>query len=184
MKLGWGKIAVLTGRLPTTPRTRSGEPVMDAAEARYWSITGYDTAFPDEDGYGGAAVHVLMDEDVVVDAEGRYVIVFSREFERPVNATAENGVTWVNWGPTAHLSWTIRWLSVAPDWKFEFSPDEALVGWRSDWAAEGADVAATRTNAPGVLGDYQPIVHTMSTWDFSALGENPRLPAEPVWRDE
>jgi hypothetical protein len=36
--LGAGKVYASTGRLPTTPRTRNGEPTVEEAQARYWSI--------------------------------------------------------------------------------------------------------------------------------------------------
>jgi hypothetical protein len=42
MALGKGKIAVLTGKLPTFPATLAGQGTMQAAEMRYWSIVGYE----------------------------------------------------------------------------------------------------------------------------------------------
>lgn len=183
MSLGVDKVAVLTGRLPTTPRTRGGEPTMTAAQARYWSLTGYD----DLDlfsGSIGAALHSVMDDEIVTDAQGRYVLVFSRETERPANATVANGVTWVNWGPVSVVGWTIRWLSVSPEWSFEKAPDQGRLGWASDWASPGYDRSLLGHNDQrGFLGEYQPLVHYLSRREFEALGEGP-ITADrlPVWR--
>ncbi len=85
MSLGAGKVIVLTGRLPRTPKTRSGEPVMSPGEARYWSLTGYyyglSALFGRERGTAnGGAVFSVMDDEVVTDANGWYIIALSRPF--------------------------------------------------------------------------------------------------------
>ena len=36
---------------------------------------------------------------VPVDKDGFYTIVVSLPEDRPKNATAENGIAWINWGP-------------------------------------------------------------------------------------
>ncbi|MCS7090784.1 MAG: hypothetical protein RMN51_09330 [Verrucomicrobiota bacterium] len=182
MSLGKGKVAVLTGRLPTTPRTRDGEPVMTAAQARYWSLTGYDQAWPEHDGYVGAAVHSIMDDEILTDTNGWYVIVFSRAEDRPTNAVPSNGVTWVNWGPTAAQSWTLRWLSVAPEWAFEKTPDELRLDWRTDWASTVYDARLLgRNSTNGFLGDYHPVVHYLDRTEFEKL-RGPIRPSDiPLW---
>ena len=182
MSLGRGKIAVLTGTLPTTPHTREGEPLMQAAQARYWSLTGYDQSWPDKDGYCGAAVHSVMDDEIVTDAQHRYVIVFSREEDRPKNATAANGVTWVNWGPTTAQGWTLRWMSVAPEWAFEKTPDEANLDWKTDWASTNYDRSLIGNNSTsGFLGEYQPVVHYLSREQFEQLPSPVSPTAVPEW---
>lgn len=182
MALGRGKVAVLTGTLPTTPRTRDGEPVMQPAQARYWSLTGCDNNWPQKDGYCGAAVHSIMDDEIVTDAQHRYVIVFSREEDRPTNATAANGVTWVNWGPTSEQGWTLRWLSVAPEWAFAKTPDEANLNWRTDWASTNYDRNLIGNNSTnGFLGDYQPVVHYLSREQFEQLGGPVTPQSVPAW---
>lgn len=171
MSPGRGKVAVLTGRLPTTPRTRDGEPVMTGGQARYWSLTGYDQSWPEPDGYVGAAVHSIMDDEILTDAEGWYILVFSRPEDRPTNAIPANGVTWVNWGPTSAQSWTLRWLSVAPDWAFEKTPHEHWLDWRTDWASTVYDRRLLGENSTnGLLGHYQPLVHYLSRAEFEKLG--------------
>ena len=183
MSLGADMVAVLTGRLPTTPRTRGGEPLMTPAQARYWSLTGYD----DLDlfsGSIGAAVQSVMDDEIVTDAPGRYVLVFSRASERPRNATAAHGVTWVNWGLVSAVGWVIRWLSVFPEWSFERAPDQGHLGWATDWASLRYDRNLLGCNDQrGFLGEYQPVVHYLSRGEFEALGDGFIGPARvPVWR--
>jgi hypothetical protein len=172
MSLGQGKIAVLTGRLPTFPATRAGDARMRAAQMRYWSIVGYEVpigwdfaramlnpaARP-----GGLAVHEILDEDIVLDSQRRYVIVLSRPEDRPANATAANGVTWVDWGPSAAVAWTLRWLTVGPEWTGPMAPTPALLGRRADLAEPAYDPRALANNHRGALGDYLPRVESLTS---------------------
>lgn len=183
MTLGWGKVAVLTGKLPTTPRTLDGQATMPRAEARYWSLTATDPALPQPDGFVGAALHAVMDEEVVTDAQQRYVIVLSRPDDRPSNATTQNGVTWVNWGPTSRVSWTLRWMSVAPEWDFPLSPDDDKLGWETDWASRSFNPnLISRNNHSGILGEYLPRVHYMSRAEFERLGGAVTPDRIPLWQ--
>lgn len=183
MALGPGRICVLTGRLPTTPRTRSGEKTLTPAQARYWSLTGYDIAWPEKDGFGGAALHSVMDEDIVTDAAHNYVIVLSRPEDRPANAAPSSGVTWVNWGPTARVSWTLRWMSTPPEHDFPLSPHQGHLGWETDWAGLHFDPTRLGTNTrAGFLGAYQPLVHYLTRAEFERLGSRVTADAVPAWR--
>jgi hypothetical protein len=182
MSLGWGKIAVLTGKLPTTPHTRNGEAVMERAQARYWSLTATDPDLPKPDGFVGAALHSVMDDQVITDAENRYVIVLSRPQDRPNNANAKHRVTWVNWGSTAKVSWTLRWLSVAPEWDFALSPNDRKLGWEGDWASKKYNPSLIGKNShQGLLGEYLPKVHYMSKAKFEQLGASTRPEQIPTW---
>jgi hypothetical protein len=184
MSLGQDKVAVLTGKLPTTPRTRNGEAVMKKAQARYWSITATDTALPEPDGFVGAALHSVMDDEIITDAQQRYAIVLSRAQDRPKNATASNGVTWVNWGPTTNVSWTLRWMSVYPNWDFGLTPDDRKIGWSSDWASKRYDPSIIGQNSHnGVLGEYLPEVHYMTKASFENLGNSLKPEKIPVWQN-
>ena len=89
-----GDVLVLYGRMPLFPDTRSGPATMPTGQIRYWSLTTYNTG----DLYGaGEATASVMDDELVYDAECRYVLVLSRPQDRPANATAANGVTWMPW---------------------------------------------------------------------------------------
>ena len=187
MSLGAGKVFALSGRLPTTPRTRNGEPVMQAADARYWSLTSYDVSYnfehPEQTkGAFGGHVTSIMDDEIVTDRDGWYTIVYSRPADRPANATAQNGVTWVDWGPTSYQAMTLRWLSIHPDWTFEKAPDEAHLQRETDWASTKYDPSILeRNNRDGFLGDYQPIVSYLTRAEFEALGAPVNPHTVPPW---
>ena len=139
MKLEKDHFVVLTGRLPNFPDTRKGARRLEAAEARYWSITGYHVPMGAEfleaflgGQQPGITSQSVMDDEVVIDGQRDYVIVFSRDNERPSNASRENGVTWVDWGFSGEISWTLRWLSVGPEWKAPFAPTPQNLGSRAD----------------------------------------------------
>lgn len=184
MSLGWGKIAVLTGKLPTFPDTRNGAREMPAAQMRYWSITGYDANIEPNQKLPGAAVTSVMDDEIVLDSKRRYVIVYARSVDRPSNATEKDGVTWVNWGPTAAHTWTLRWLSVAPQWNMAIAPNEANLPWtKTTWSGKNYDKSLIGENDhDGFLGEYLPKVHYMTKAEFEALGSPVDSASVPAWK--
>jgi hypothetical protein len=183
MALEADKVVVLTGKLPTTPRTRNGERTMTAAQARYWSLTSYSNAIDLKHKFSGAVINSIMDDEITTDNEGRYIILYSRLEDRPVNATDSNGVTWVNWGPVGSVAWTLRWLSVHPDWTFSQAPDEKNLGWATDTASIHYDPKIIgENNQNGFLGPYQPIIHYLSKQEFEALGTSIIPDRIPVWK--
>jgi hypothetical protein len=191
MALGKDKVVVLTGKLPTFPATRAGQSVMRGAEMRYWSLTGYEVP----DGWSllstllgsqrpiGVAAHAVMDEDIVLDKERRYVIVLSRAQDKPANATAANGVTWVDWGPSSEISWTLRWLTVGPEWTAPSAPTPQKLRTKTDLASADFDPKViSQNNHSGALGEYLPRLHYLSSKEFEALGSNTKANQIPHWR--
>ena len=180
--VGWGKVAVVTGRLPRTPRTRDGEAVMTRSEARYFSLTSYDPAYPQDDGYAGAVISSVMDDDIITDADGRYIICYSRPEDRPANATAANGVTWVNWGSVGSQAVTCRWLSVDPDWSFPLTPHEDFIGWDASWASASFNRKIVGENHHrGRLLEYLPRIHYLTKAAFAGLGGPLTIDQVPAW---
>jgi hypothetical protein len=129
-----GQVFVITGKLPTFPDTRNSPNTMQLAECRYWSITSYDAEFPFSK-VKGLENTCVMDDELVLNDKREYIIVYSRKEDRPVNATRENGVTWVDWGNTCTQALTLRWISVHPEWSFEKAPNELNLPWSvSTWS--------------------------------------------------
>ena len=82
------------GKMPTFPDTYSGElAVMPDTQVQYWSLVSCDAA------PSGHIIDGLCDMQVPLDADRNYTIVISRREDRPVNATVENGVAWLEWPP-------------------------------------------------------------------------------------
>ena len=187
MALEDGYVAVVAGRMPSTPATRDGEARMTGAEARYWSLTGYDPSADNE--VPGFAVHSVMDDEVLRQPNGDYVIAFSRPRDRPRNAAAASGVTWVDWGRLGMVSWTLRWMTVAPEWEGRGVPhptERALTWGRTAWSSETFDWdVVSRNNREGFLGAYQPVVHYMTRAEFEALGGGTITPEDlPKWTSD
>jgi hypothetical protein len=173
--IGRGKVLVFTGRLPTTPQTRGGEPTMEAAELRYWSLC---HAGHGPDGrYRGAIYGCVMDDQVALDRNRDYVILVSRPEDRPSNARPECGVTWQARGPEEPQEILIRWLSVYPDHASNpYVPTDELVPWSTgSWSEDTYNPDLVGKNRPGVMGPYHPVLHYMSRQEFEALG----CPVEP-----
>jgi len=139
-----GDVLVLTGRLPTTPATRRGQPIMTRAQAHYWSITGYPEI---QNADRGRPITSLMDDQITVNHRHQYAIVYSRPADRPSNATRADGVTWANWGPQGTVSFTIRWMDIGPEWTFCRAPSQFHLGWRADKAATVFDPSLTDRNS-------------------------------------
>jgi hypothetical protein len=190
MSIESGRVVVLTGKLPTFPDTVGGNPRFSPAEMRYWSLTGYAVpsgldflAALDPNTVTGVAVQSLRDDELILDDQRRYVIAFSKRPDRPRNSFENNGVTWREWGPSAEISWTLRWLSVGPEWTFPLTPSPALLGWRADWASPQFDPRVLSTNGwSGVLGDYQPRIHYLTRAEFERLGNRVNPAQVPEWR--
>jgi len=193
MSCGKGSVVVLTGKLPRIAKTRSGESPMQKGEARYWSIVGYTVptfgellgiVFNPSHSKIGVPVHAVYDEDFQLDRENKYILVFSRPEDKPLNATKENGITWCDWGNQGVISWTIRWMSVSPDWAFDKTPNErVLPPSKADWASPTFDPAVlAKNNNQGFLGPYQPIIHYMKKQDFERLGAQPSPDKIPEWK--
>lgn len=179
-----GMVAVLTGKLPTFPDTRNGEPVMRGGDVRYWSICGIDvdpfSPLP------ATTIHAICDDEVVIDPQRNYVIAYSRPGDRPVNATTSNGVSWIDWGTQSDVGILMRWLCIAPDWRFSLAPHEHnLVYAHTEWSASLYDSTLVGVNwRNGFMQCYLPKVHYLTTAEFEALGSSLSAEKIPVWVDE
>lgn len=179
-----GMVAVLTGTLPTFPSTRNGEATMQSGKVRYWSICGIDqdplSPLP------ATTIHAIADADVVIDNQRNYIIAYSRPGDRPENATASNGVSWVDWGTQSSHGLLMRWVCVSPEWTFPLAPHEDRLDCaHSDWAGSQYDSTLLGVNwRNGFMECYLPKVHYLSKAEFEALGANLSAEKIPVWVDE
>ncbi|TVT81199.1 hypothetical protein [Acinetobacter colistiniresistens] len=91
-----GKVYAIRGKMPTTPKTWSGNntPMDQDADMRYWSICSVMAPAT------GMTVDCLFDEAVapLVDKKGNFTVVVSRAIDRPSNAIDKCGVAWLEWG--------------------------------------------------------------------------------------
>lgn len=128
---GYGRLVVLRGRLPSTPRTLEGQPVMGTGDLRYWSLcTNHALS---QRFYG-----CLADDQLLTDADGDYVVVISSSDDRPADATAGCGVNWLPAGPTVDGVLIMR--NMLPDPEFAHSIQ------RAGYGTEAAD-----------MGPYYPV---------------------------
>lgn len=90
----WGDVLVLEGRAPTYPDTRSGAVTVPLeAQLRYFSLCHNEIA-------ATRWISCLADDEIAVDDQGNYRIAISTSANRPANARAECGLTWLPWGPS------------------------------------------------------------------------------------
>jgi len=183
LALGSEKVYVLTGKLPTTPETRNGEATVQNADARYWSVCHTGNG-PDER-YKSLLYGCLMDDEIELHPDRTYIIAYSRDSERPANATRPCGITWQDWGHESRQTMNLRWLSVMPeDFLSSYSPHEHNIPWSTGaWSVPTFDPNLVGYNGPGVMGPYHPVIHYLSVEDFEALGCPVDPGALPMWTD-
>jgi len=129
-----GRIVVVRGKAPVV-----GEQV------RYWSLCTNEFRKP------YTVSSCAADPDVVLDDEGGYTFVISTPDERPSNATAADGVTWVDWGATDQRNLILlRHMLADPGF------------------AESATNVPPLGLATATMGDYAPIGSLCTTEAFEA----------------
>lgn len=95
-----GEVLVCRAKALTTPATPD-EPVYAAGkDIRGYTITTYNF-------WAGICNDAVIDRDIALDDDGWYTLVVSTADARPINATPENGVTWLDWGP--YLDGQLTW---------------------------------------------------------------------------
>jgi hypothetical protein len=161
---GFGRVLVLSGKLPTTPETWSGDRVVPDIDydLRYFSLCPQETLATWRVG------DCLFDEElaVSVDQDGFYTAVFSRPSFRPRNATSECGFAWAPTPPAGDGAGDVNlwnmWIRFAiPSSNFHE-------------AAQNVETPGTEEN---IMGDYYPRGEYMSVEEFEALG-CPRNPGK------
>jgi hypothetical protein len=134
-----GKVFMVRGKMPQTPRTYGGDDYMQEGDMRYWSICS-------NQGFANTRVNdCLFDEEIPLDQNGFYTVMFSRASDRPRNATRECG---------------IAWLPMADDGDGMFDDDVTVVQIRQMLAAPEFEHAIKRvgkqSELQSVLGPYIP----------------------------
>ena len=183
MCLGEDMVYVLTGKLPKTPKTRDGEPVATTGEARYWSIC--HTGNGEDNEYPGLLYGCLLDDEIVVNSENEYIIVYSRGSERPSNARPECGITWQDFGSESRQVFNIRWMSIMPDdYLPQYAPHQNNIPWETgEWSQSTWDRNIMGyNNQNGFMGEYQPLIHYMSRDEFEELGCPVNPDDIPEWK--
>lgn len=118
----FGPLYVFRAKMPTFPNTWANTKVMPDGEVQYWSVASM-ASFTNGSLWDG-----VFDMQVPVDKDGYYTIVVSRPEDKPKNATAANGITWMDWGPGEGIGdprnrkdWgalLMRFMAPRKDWQY------------------------------------------------------------------
>lgn len=136
----YGNVVVVRGKAPTFPDTGAGEHVYDSYNMRYWSLCQY---------WIDSLVKCSADHETAVDSGGYYTFVISDPSQRPANATAANGVTWIPWGATNEGGEPVPENVKAGLWLRNMLPDSSF--------ANAVQAVPTDTADPApIMGDYYP----------------------------
>ncbi len=152
----FGPLYVFRAKLPTFPNTWANTKIMPDGEVQYWSVASM-ASFTNGSLWDG-----VFDMQVPLDKDGYYTIVVSRPEGRPKNATRENGVAWIDWGPGEGLGdprnrkdWgALLMRYMVPHKDFQYSPLKA---------SSPAELAS-------VMGPYYPRGYYTTKAKFEAEG--------------
>lgn len=130
-----GRIAVVEGKAPTSPDPAGGHPVGRDEQVRYWSLctNEYRKPYP--------VTACATDQQTALDSAGRYTYVISTPEDRPTNATAADGVTWLDWGSTkVNVLVLLRHMLASPSFPesaVDVAPGALAVTTMADYAPRG-----------------------------------------------
>ncbi len=134
-----GKVFMVRGKMPLTPKTFHGDDYMEEGQLRYWSICS-------NQGFANTRVNdCLFDEEIPLDKNGFYTVMISRAADRPRNAFKECG---------------IAWLPMADDGDGMFDDDVTIVQIREMLAApeyeHAIHLVRKQSQLEAVMGPYMP----------------------------
>jgi hypothetical protein len=98
-----GELLVVRGRALRTPDTPREPVYLPEAQIRGFTITNYNF-------WAGVCNSAIVDRELALDSQGCYTVVVSTAQQRPANATLENDVNWMDWGPYLDGQLTFRML--------------------------------------------------------------------------
>jgi len=153
----FGPVYVFRAKMPTFPDTYGGAKVMTDGQVQYWSVATVASG-PSGDLWDG-----VSDLMVPLDKDGFYTIVVSRPEDRPANATDDNGLAWIDWGPGEGLDddprnrtdfgmLLMRFMVCHEDWK------------------QSPTSATTPGTEADVMGPYHPKGYYTTKEEFEAQG--------------
>jgi hypothetical protein len=152
-----GPLYVVRGKMPTFPDTFAGVETMPGGQVQYWSNTTQGS------GPSGELWDGIFDMQVPLDEDGCYTTVVCSPEDRPANATEENGISWLDWGPGEGLEDDPRNRT-----------DFALMLMRFMACAEDWEHSPVRATTPGteaeVMGPYFPRGYYTTREEFEANG--------------
>ncbi len=90
----FGKVVVVRGRLPTTPKTYGGQKRLGAGQLRFYSLCSTEAVVT------GVTRFCLNDEQIPTDRRGNFTVVVSRRADRPKTANAAHRIGWLQWSAT------------------------------------------------------------------------------------
>ena len=151
-----GPVYVMRAKMPTFPDTYAGAETMPDGQVQYWSNTTQGS------GPSGELWDGMADFQVPLDEDGYYTMLVSSPEDRPANATDEDGIAWLDWGPGEGLEGDprnredfcllmMRFMACADDW--EHSPIKAKPGTEAE-----------------VMGPYYPRGYYTTKDEFEANG--------------
>jgi hypothetical protein len=158
-----GTVVVIRGKAFTFPNTQNGASVTEPTQLRYWSLCSNLLRLP------YPVVQCASDAQTVVNAQGYYLYAISMPQDKPANATAANGVTWLPWATprqsiggvppnTAYL----RTMLPAPGF------DQAVQAVPMPGPGEPAQQAAA--DAAAAMGEYYPVGAVCTIKQFETQG--------------
>jgi hypothetical protein len=160
----FGEVLVVRGKLPTSPTTYHGDPTFGAADVTYQ--VRYTSFCMNESFRSTRVMSCVYDEQIPLDEDGFYTVVFSSGKDRPANAITRCGKAWAEWKTSgdgaAYMGDELT------------DPGFGMLQLRNMLADPSFEQATTNVVKAGtekaVMGDYLPEVTYMSRQEFEKGG--------------
>ncbi|MDT7544453.1 MAG: hypothetical protein QOE99_563 [Actinomycetota bacterium] len=136
-----GPLVVIRARAPRFPDTSRGQQPGPSDQVRYWSIC--------QNSNSTRVNACVADYQAAVDKRGYFTFVVSDPAQRPVNATARNGVTWLPWG-AADSTGLLIYRNMAPAASFR----------------QAVQVITKADDPAKVMGAYYPLARYCTKQSF------------------
>ncbi|MBA6413355.1 hypothetical protein H2508_09560 [Parahaliea sp. F7430] len=98
-----GELLVVRAKPLRTPKFPQEPVFTETAQIRGFTITNYNF-------WAGICNDAVVDRELALDSEGYYTVVVSTAQNRPHNATEQEHVNWMDWGPYLDGQLTFRML--------------------------------------------------------------------------
>lgn len=158
----YGEVLVIRGKMPTFPKTYKGDRYYDTdTMVKYFSIT---VGGSPASGFGYTTVY---DEQIPLDDQGYYTIAISFPLSRPVNATLQNGIVWMNSG-NGEGDYVDARNWVGSVYTRFIAPQSASLWPNSPLAVPAPTAADPVLREEEVMGPYYQQCTYMSKADFEA----------------
>ena len=157
------EVIIFSGKAPKTPKTVNGSLIAEASpELRHWSLCSYIGSKT----LGAPTVTTadcILDEETILDQNGKFKLIFSTIANKPSNARPECGIVWRPWRAAGQrFDWNIT-STANQTWPHALQQ----VPWKTGDYLLNPNAGEVTKN---IMGEYFPTAKYATKASIEALG--------------